>query len=368
MELTIIDPKEFGIEESKAKLISDQFKPMLDKMVELEVEANEVFSLDINDKESAKKAKELRLKYVKVRTGTAEIHKAQKAFYLQAGRFVDGWKNAQLFASNGIEEKLEAIEKHFENLEKQKAKDLNDARIERLRPFVEDVTGLDFAPMNDEDFDDYLLGKKTRFENAQKEAEAEAQRVENERLKTIETNRRRNLQAPYSVYLDLSHLDISELSLEEFEAVLEQCKKAKIEFDKKQAEIVKENERLRKEAEAKEKALEIERAKAKAEADRIEAENNAKLEAQRKETARITKELQDKKYAELKAENDRLAKEKSDKLEAEKLAKAPIKKQLSVWVNCFEIALPPVANETTLEIAQKFEAFKKWSINQINNL
>ena len=111
---------------------------------------------------------------------------------------------------------------------------------------------------------------------------------------------------------------------------------------------------MRQEAEAKEKELATERAEAKAEALRIETENNAKLEV-------LAKELQDKKDAELKVENDRLAKEKE-------LAKAPIKKQLEVWVNDFKLPECTVYNATSKEITEKFEAFKKWSINQINNL
>ena len=109
MELVKINPSDYGLEEQKAKEISDMFKPMLDKMVDLEKRYNEVISLEIQP-ETCKKAKELRLEYVKVRTGTATIHKELKAFYLQGGRFVDGWKNAQLMASQGIEEKLINIE------------------------------------------------------------------------------------------------------------------------------------------------------------------------------------------------------------------------------------------------------------------
>jgi hypothetical protein len=345
MELTIIDPKEFGIEESKAKLISDQFKPMLDKMVELEVEANEVFSLDINDKESAKKAKEVRLKYVKVRTGTAEIHKAQKAFYLQAGRFVDGWKNTQLFASQGIEEKLEAIEKHIENLEKQRAKDLNDARIERIKPYVEDTTGLDFAPMSDEDFDDYLLGKKTRFENEEKEREAEALRIKQNRIDTdrrtsrelillnIEGVKRNNNNMTYTLKCieneDFSNvIDMSEI----LDCSDEQFKKYLDEFIS------------------------------------TRDENEKFINKQKSENIRLEAELKEKQDAEIKAENARIAKEKAEKLEAEKLAKAPIKKQLSIWVDSFELPECTTYNATSKEISEKFEAFKKWSINQVNNL
>lgn len=54
--------------------------------------------------------------------------------------------------------------------------------------------------------------------------------------------------------------------------------------------------------------------------------------------------------------------------EAEELAKAPIKEQLLQWVNMFEIPLPKVANETSLEIAKKFNAFKEWSIKEIEKL
>ena len=65
-----------------------------------------------------------------------------------------------------------------------------------------------------------------------------------------------------------------------------------------------------------------------------------------------------------KSENERIAKEK----EAKELAKAPVKKQLSVWVNSFELPNTEVENELSKEIRDKFEAFKKWSLTQINNL
>ena len=122
MEIVKLEAAEFGLEESKAKEISNQFKPMLDKMVELEKEANEVFKMDKESPEAQKIAKEVRLKYVKVRTGTAEIHKQQKAFYLAAGRYIDGWKNTQLFASEGIEKRLTEYEKHKEIQEQQPIK------------------------------------------------------------------------------------------------------------------------------------------------------------------------------------------------------------------------------------------------------
>lgn len=316
-----IKPEIYGLEPKEANQLTSGIDVIAAELKILKNAYVDVIELEINT-ENLPIFKDLRKNFTKNRTSREKLRKAKKSYFLNGGRFVDAiFKNIDAECEL-MESKLLEAEKYFENLEKQKAKDLNDARIERIRPFVDDVTGLDFAPMNDEDFDDYLLGKKTRFENAQKEAEAEALRIENERLAEIE----------------------------------------------RQKAIEAENTKLRAEAEAKEKELAIERAKAKAEADRIEAENNAKLKAEKEAKAKIEAELQAKKDAEIKAENQRLAKLEAERKEAEKLAKAPIKNQLVVWVNSFELPECNVENSTSKEIIEKFEAFKKWSINQINNL
>lgn len=324
MEVTIIDPKEFGIEEKQAESIVSKLNQIVFERVELFEEYEKVVELDA-ETTSSEVFKKLRLSISNNRTKQLEpARKADKELFLRGGQFVDARYNREITENQRREAVLLEKEKHNENLQKQKAKDLNDARIERLRPYG-DFELMNFAEFSEEDFDDYLLGKKTRFENAQKEAEAEALRIEAEKLEAIETNRRQLAIAPYLQFSNTFSCEISELSLEEFEVLLSECQQAKIEFDKKQAEIEKENDRLRKEAEV------------------------------------IAKELQDKKDAELKAENDRLAKEKE-------LAKAPIKKQLEVWVNDFQLPECTVYNATSKEITEKFEAFKKWSINQINNL
>lgn len=331
-ELVKINPQEFGLTDETAANIKAQFEPMLNKMAELETEFNEVVSLPIEDVSTSKKAKELRLKYVKVRTGTAEIHKVQKAFYLNGGRFVDGWKNAQLFASQGKEEALEKIEKHFENIEKQRKEQLHLTRVELIREYVEDTTAYSFGDMAQDVFDALLSSKKKAHEDKieaerkaeeeriareKKEAEErEAQRLENERLK-------------------------KEAAIREA-----QIKKEREEAEAKQKAI---EDAARKEREQAEKALQAEREKAEAERKRIEAE------------------LQAKKEAELKAEQQRKAEEEKAKKEAEKLAKAPVKKQLSTWVNSFVIPEAP-NHELSEQIKVKFEAFKKWALSEIESI
>lgn len=282
-EITV-DPKEFGIEETKAAQIAAQFKPMLDKMVELEKEYNEIITLPIEDKETGKKAKELRLKYVKVRTGTAEIHKAQKEFYLKAGRYVDGWKNTQAFASEGIETKLESIEKHFENLEKQRIADLQNERVELLKPFDVDGSMMQLGTMTEDVWTNYLIGTKLgyeqriaaekqaeldRLEAIRKEAEAsEAQRLENERLKAEAAKRELEIQAERAEALRLQGI---------------------------------ENAKRAAEAEAQRK-----------ENERIKAEANKKIEAERKERERLENELREKQAAELKAKQEAEAKAEAE--------------------------------------------------------
>lgn len=297
-DIVKIDPKEFGLEEIKAQQIAEQFKPMLDKMVELEKEFNEVIQKPIT-KETCKEAKELRLKYVKVRTGTAEIHKQQKAFYLAGGRFVDGWKNAQLFASQGIEEKLEAIEKHYENLERQRIEELKQQRIALLAPYaVENVDALGLGIMSEDVWNNFLTGTKANHEAklaaekkaeeeriAREKAEAEERekiRQENERLKSEAEERERILQA------ERENAEKERKALEEAQ---------------------------RKEREAAERILSEEKKKAESEAKRIREEQEAKLAAERAEREKLEAELKAKQEAEAKA-----------KAEAEAAAEAELAK------------------------------------------
>lgn len=176
-----IDHKEYGLEETKAADISKMFKPMLDKMEALEVEFNGINKMDVNEA-TCKKAKELRLKYVKVRTGTAKVHKEMKAFFLQGGRFVDGWKNAQLMASQGVEKKLSSIEKHYENIEKERIEALHVTRAEELEQYNPAVVPPNLGVMDDTVWNSFLIGTKASYEANLEAVRVEAERVEAARI------------------------------------------------------------------------------------------------------------------------------------------------------------------------------------------
>ena len=179
-QLIVIDPQEFGLEKTEAQNIEKVFTPMLAKMSELEQEYNEIVILPMGD-ETSKKARDLRLRFVKTRTATDEIRVKAKAYYLAGGRFVDAWGNAQKFAAIGKEEKLEAIEKHFENIEKERKEKLHTERCELLRDYVSDTSLYNLREMTDEEFTKLLADSKIAFQ-AIKDAEvtAEKERVERE--------------------------------------------------------------------------------------------------------------------------------------------------------------------------------------------
>jgi colicin import membrane protein len=327
-----VNPLEFGLEPVKAQEMVSGLSVVIAEREVLKNAYLDVIDLEINE-ETLPVFKELRLKIVKNRTqGIEKWHKTNKAFYLAGGRFVDAIKNKEIAENEQMESKLLEAEKYFENLEKEAKSKLNTERLERIAYYVDDTTGLDFSEMNDYDFDDYVLGKKTRFENEAKEREAEALRIENERLVEIE----------------------------------------------KQKAIQAENERLKKEAEAKEDEMQKERAEAKAKQEAIELkakQEREKAEAERKIEADKQAKIQAKKDAEIKrlndektkAENERLAKIEAERLEAEQLAKAGVNEQLKQWIDSFNIEMPNHLKNNVLanEILSKFLSFKSWSNNQI---
>jgi len=285
-ELVKIDHKEYGITESKASEIHSLFVPMLNKMVDLEGEYNDITSQEVTE-DLCKQAKALRNKYVKVRTGTAEIHKKLKEFYLNGGRFVDGFKRAQITASEGIEDKLKEIETHFEKIEAKRIEKIGNERIDILSVYMDrellDCKSL--AEMGDDVFEAYKSAKKTAFENA----------------------------------------------LAEERAVAEAEAKAKKEREEEEKRIREENAKLKADAEAK-AAKDAEEFEArKVEAAKAEKTKHAELKKRQdaEKKMKAEKDAKEKVEAEL-AESKRIAKEAEDnRIKAEKEAKAAESKRIA---------------------------------------
>ena len=199
-----------------------------------------------------------------------------------------------------MEEKLEGIEKHYENIEKERKAKLRAERVAELQKYEIDGSLIMLGEMADDVWENYLAGVKLQYEN-RKAAERKA---EEDRLAAIEAEKKR------------------------------------------QEEIRLENERLRKEREALEKKQAAERLKfaaEKAEAERKAKEAEAAMLAQAKkdreaiEAARLEKEkaeaeLRAKREAEVRAQREAeeraIAEEKARIAAAKKAAAAPDKDKL----------------------------------------
>jgi len=290
--VSIIDPKEFGIEESKAINIVASFEPKQLELNAFTEQYSSIISMELN-KDAFKAARELRLKLVKTRTGISEIHKTEKAFFLASGRFVDALKNKLTLPIEQMEEKLTEIEKYDERLELERKQKLKQDREAAFLPYDFDTSFLPLAEMTEEQFTGQLESAKLAFETKKRLAiEAENERIEAEK-----------------------------------KAEVERIEREKKEAEEKEAMRV-ENEKLRKEAEERSRIeterLEAERKyKEKQEAIQKAEREKAQRILQEQESKRIAleKELQAKKDAEIKAtaEQEALRQSELSKGDADKV-------------------------------------------------
>ena len=365
----VVNPKEFGIEEKEANNLLGNLPQIKAERNILESQYSEIIQMDIDDPETTKKARSLRLLIKDNRTkGVLVWHKTTKDFFLQGGKFIDAIKNKEVAENERMEEALEKIEKHAEIKEQQRQKELSDKRVLELDKYKEFVPiGLNFGIMPDEEFQKVVNGAKLQYDaKIEAEKKAEFERIENERLNKLENQRRIEI-APFVQFIT-ENKDIRNMSDSDYSDLLKSLQNAKSEYEKEQEKIRLENEKLR-----------LEKEKAEKEAQRIKAENEKRLAKEREEAAekliieqekaaKIQKELDDKKEAE-RLENERKNAEiERQKKEAEKLAKAPVKKQLDNWLNLFQSPVSPIEHEKVDLILEKFESFKKWAKSEIEKL
>lgn len=291
---------------------------------------------DHNDKVGMKLANTIRLEVRQVRLEAektfdakrAEVQQAMLSFKTEDALWLKAKQTMQILTKE-IEENARWKEETAKRFEAEQKELKIQQRILKISKYAPELDRSNFEAMSDEAFDLFYNGVEKQYnEKIEAERKAEEERIAKEKAEAEERER-----------------------------------------------IRLENVRLKAEAEAKEKQLQEERAKA--EAERKILEEQAKKE--REEMERKAQEERAKQEAILKAEKEARQKLEAEKLaeeqaklqakkEAGKLEKAPVKQQLSSWVNSFELPNTSVKNDLSNEIKAKFEAFKKWSLTQINNL
>lgn len=283
-QIVKIEPQQYGLQEKDAQNLTTGLNPILQERDLMMKIYQDVLVMDIEDPLTSSKARELRLQLRDNRTkGIIPWHKNAKEFFLRGGQFVDAIKNKEIQANEAMEERLEQIEKHYEIKEKERKETIHKERIEKIMPYVEDITGLDFRDMPDDIFDAYFSTKvKIHNERIEAEKRAEEERLEAERKVKLHTERKEKL-LDYWQYLNDEKKNISFGEIEEnaFYEIVAEVKKLKEEALAEAERIRIDNERLAKEkAEAEERERKI---REQAEAERKALEEKARLEKEQAE-------------------------------------------------------------------------------------
>lgn len=173
-----------------ADAIEAAFAPMVNMLRIIESDFDKIITKNINP-ETIIEAKELRMRMVKIRTGTDKIHKEQKEEFLVKGRAVDAIKNVLTAAVYDKEKKLSEIENHFINIEKEAKMKLFTERKALLEPLIGPLAStFPLGELDKDSFTNMLNGYRLAAEEKQKAAEREAQeKAEAEQKKSDEEKR-----------------------------------------------------------------------------------------------------------------------------------------------------------------------------------
>lgn len=325
-----------GLELSDSEIIKQSYLPFFNELASIKEEAKKI-NFDTPTQLDEKIARELRLRTVKVRTGSEAVKDKRKKIHLLRGNVEQSSYNLIKTGCELEEEIFYQVEKKRELEEAKRKETLKNERAKLLEGLVDNISIYPLGEMSEESFNDIYNALQLAKETKEREAkDAELKRIEDARIET-------------------ERIEAQRL----------------------------ENEKLKKEAEEREAAIKLEREEA-AKVQRLKDEQakkereaiEAKLKKEAEERAKAEAELKAKKDAEAKVEAEakaKIAAETKARIEAEKkAAKAPDKLKLQDAINSLSFVSPSCktedAEKTAKEIAQKFEAFKVWALNLTNNL
>lgn len=293
-EIVKVEASDYGIEKSKVNELMGNLPQIVKERSVLEKQFDQVIKLDIKNNETAKQAHDLRLLIQKNRTKGVNVwHKTSKDYFLKGGQFIDAIKRREIAVNERMENDLLEIEKYQERKEEERIQKIREERFLELTKYERTAGGIDVGLMDDDIWSLYLSGVKTSYDLRKKaEKEAEAERIENERLDKLEKDRAIEL-APYRDF-NKSEDDIRNMPEQDYQIKLSSIKEVKKEYDLAQEKVRIENERLKKEAKKKEK------------------EQQAEIEKGRKEREAIQAELDRKKKEEVDAEIEKQIKIEAD--------------------------------------------------------
>ncbi len=337
LDKIVLDSK---LELNEGEQIKQSYLPYFIELAEIKEQAKKI-NFENPTELDEKIARELRLKTVKVRTGSEALKDDRKKIHLLKGNLEqDAWNLIK--STCALEEaQFTQVEKRRDNIEKQRIELLKTERLAELQPYSEFVPmGIDLGGMADDDFGKLLSGAKLQLQaKTEADAKAEADRIEKEKAEASERER---------VRLENEKLKAEAVAME-----------MEIEAERKKAaeEKAKSDAKAKAERELADKKLVKER-----------AESEAKLKAEREAREKAEAEIKAKADAELKAKKESEAKAAAEEKARIKAAKAPIKKRAKEWVLSFSIPQGQPDNDICASIVDKFNSFKVWAEKEADKI
>lgn len=300
-ELAVV-VQESGLQGNKVESLLQSFAGAFSEAKKVVNEVKDIVVTDETQTDLMLKAREGRLALKKIRVDVENTRKELKEQSLREGRAIDGVANLIKALVVPVEEHLEKQEKYAEVAALKRIQEKYEDRVNKLSPFVDDISLFNLKDMSDAAFDNLLAMSKKAFEDKKAaEAKAEAEKAEQARLDKIEESRWREL-APYRDFIP-NMPDLRTLSEEDYQKLLTSAKQKKSDKDAQDEKIRKENEELRKKAEADRKAKEEAEKKL---ADEKAAQERKEREAKAAEEAKKREEEEKKRQALLAPDKDKL--------------------------------------------------------------
>lgn len=332
-----------------------------------------------------KAAREMRLSLKAVRVASEKTRKGLKDDIVVRGRAIDSIHAILETQITPLEERLDKIEKAEEIAAAERKAALKKEREETLKPYGINTVFYPLGEMDDATFNqlhnDTKLAHEARQEQARK---AEADRIAAEEKAAQERAEKEKADAAERERIRLENERLKKEAAEKEEADRQERlrEQARREVERQKAEAER--------AEIQRKSDELQRQanEAAAAAKKVQDELEAKLAAERAESARLAAEQ---KAAQDKIESDRLAKEKADadRIEAEKVkaaadlaiqrenerkaAAAPDREKLQIWVGQLALLEAPLMTTQdgailSQEITRRLTILTAWARNEIPKL
>jgi hypothetical protein len=354
--------KKSGVEQSTAHSLELAFSPFFAEAKEWSEKAKNITVSDESETDKMLLARESRLALKQIRVNADKKRKELKEDSLRYGKAVQGIYNVIDYFIVPIEKHLQAQEDFIKVKEEQRKQEIAEKRLKEIESFIEFIPeSISIKDLSDDDFQKLLAGSKMQYEEQQRiEREKELDRIEQERIRTLDYNRRREISEYAQFIPGFQDLNFGKLSDEEYESIKNKSFAAKQKYDAEQEEIRKENEILKEQQR-------IEAEKARKQAEKEEKERQAKqaeIDRLKKEAEQKEREERERKEKEAQLERERIEAEKEaerqrQEAEKKKLA-APDKDKLKEVIADFKnIKYPNIKTPEAIDALNSF-------INDVN--